>query len=508
MRATLLAAGLTLPLLGGCAVHQVGDWDRPDVDVPTAYAAAPVDAAPARPALDPWWREFKDAGLDEAMRQAEIGNLELRQAWARIDQALAAARIQGAELFPEVGLEGGAIRQQIRDESGTNAQAGVGTGFGVFGPVQSDPDFSINEVFVSIGLTYEIDLWQRVYSATKSAELQFQASRQDLEETALLLSGLVFEAWYNAKEQLALLALLREQLQISEQLLELTELRFGQGLGTAVDVLQQRQQVAGTRAEIPPAEAALAVSMNQLAVLVGQPPGTLKDLMPDAKVGTLPPLPELGAPANLFTMRPDLKAAMLRVRASDFEVASAVAELLPRLVIDLSYDWRAVDPVTFFNQQIGSIVGNVFQPLFDAGRRLNEVRRRKAIVDEQLAFFGQVYLEALQEVENALSQEKHQIEFIKRLETQEQFSQETLNETRSRYANGLIAYTDVLLAVATLQEVQVRLVGARVDLLLFRSQLYRALGGRWMERLTPPAGKLSATAGGVDSSNKMNLSTK
>jgi len=499
-----------LPLLGGCAVHQVGDWEHPDVEVPAAYSAA-VAADPKnmeRPAMDPWWLEFKDPGLNKVMAMANVNNLELRQAWARIDQALATARIQGAELLPEVSGEVGANRQQIRDESGS-PQSGVlaGPGFGI--PIQTDPDSSSNQVFVSVGLTYEIDLWQRIYSATKAQELRYQATRQDMEETALLLSGMVFEAWYEAKESRALLSLLEEQLEVSERLLELTELRFGQGQGTAVDVLQQRQQVAGTRAEIPPARAQRDVAMNQLAVLVGKPPGTIQELMPDDKLGTLPEFPKLGAPANLFRTRPDLKAAMLRLKAADYEVASAVADMLPRLVIDLSYEWRAVDPITFFNQQIGSIAGNIFQPLFDGGRRLNEVKRRKAIVDEQLAFFGQEYLTALQEVENALSREKHQIEFIKRLETQEQFAESTLNETRSRYSNGLIAYTDVLLAVATLQDVQTRLVSARVDLLLFRSQLYRALGGRWMSRLQPPAQLASDPPAGNDNpTSNVNFPTK
>lgn len=496
-----------LSLLGGCAVHQVGDWDRPDVAVPEVYAYQPGITS-GQPALDPWWREFNDPGLDRAMALAKVGNLDLKQAWARIDQALAQARVQGAELFPAVDLDVGASRDQIRDESGGGGSVGTGAGGIPFFTQNDVTESSSNRVFVSVGLSYEIDLWQRVFSAAKAAGLQYQASRQDMEETALLLSGLVFESWYTAREQMALLALLREQLRVSEQLLELTELRFGQGQGTAVDVLQQRQQVAGTRADIPPAESSLAVAMNQLAVLLGQPPGTLGELMPDAKLGTLPPMPQVGAPANLFALRPDLKAAMLRLRAADYEVASAVADQLPRLVIDLSYEWRAVDPITLFNQQIASVLGNIFQPLFDGGRRANEVRRRKAVVDEQLAGFGQAYLEALQEVENALVQEKHQIEFIKRLETQQSFAESTLNETRSRYANGLIAYTDVLLAVSTLQGTQQRLVGARTDLLLFRSELYRALGGRWMNQWRAPSPEKDVTTGNATAGGGVNLSTK
>ena len=151
--------------------------------------------------------------------------------------------------------------------------------------------------------------------------LSIRASRQDLEASALLLTGSVVDVWFILQEQKALLALLQEQIEISQELLDLTEVRFGVGAGSAVDVLQQRQQLEATRAEIPIVRSRLNTAYNQLAVLLGTTPGALDTRIPDGVLPDLPPFPQLGEPATLLVSRPDLRAAQLRLQAADFRVA-------------------------------------------------------------------------------------------------------------------------------------------------------------------------------------------
>ena len=96
-------------------------------------------------------------------------------------------------------------------------------------------------------------------------------------------------------------------------------------------------------------------------------------------------------------------------------------------------------------------------------------------------------LQALQEVEDALIQERKQAEFLIELERQVQLARDTLREARMRYANGLSDYLPVLAALESLQTVERSLITAKRQLLSFRVQLYRALGGTWTVALQPPA---------------------
>jgi outer membrane protein TolC len=101
-------------------------------------------------------------------------------------------------------------------------------------------------------------------------------------------------------------------------------------------------------------------------------------------------------------------------------------------------------------------------------------------------------LRALQEVEDALIQERKQAEFLMELDRQVALARDTLREARMRYANGLSDYLPVLAALEALQTVERSQIVAERQLLSFRVQLYRALGGTWtvvLEQAAPPSGK-------------------
>ncbi len=94
-------------------------------------------------------------------------------------------------------------------------------------------------------------------------------------------------------------------------------------------------------------------------------------------------------------------------------------------------------------------------------------------------------LEAVREVEDALIQESKQREFLTSIELQIELADATLRQAKLRYANGLSDYLPVLTAVQALQRLQRVEVTARRQMISFRIQLYRALGGSWPEELAP-----------------------
>ena len=470
------AALLVLVVMAaGCSPYRVRSLNRPEVPVSNTYH----HALDGERVIGQWWQEFNNPALDTTVESALDNSLDLRQLWSRLSQAYAQARIEGAEAFPWVDLSGGAARthQVDRDpQDPFGGRAGSSTRI-----------THTNRYFVSTGLSYEIDVWKRIAARRRAATLEYQASRQDLEAGALFLTGSVVDVWFILQEQKALLALLQEQIEVSQELLDLTEVRFGVGTGSAVDVLQQRQQLEATRAEIPIVRSRLNTAYNQLAVLLGTAPGGLDTRIPDGVLPDLPPFPQLGEPATLLVSRPDLRAAQLRLQAADFRVATAVAERLPRLVLDLSYEFSARSFSTVFRQEVGSLVGNLVAPVIDGGRRRNQVVRHKALTQELLDRFGQQYLQALLEIEDALARERFQVELIANLESQIGLAQSTLQESQSRYVHGLINYVRVLLAVQSLQGLQRRLISEKRRLLSNRAGLYRALGGHWTNELTAPA---------------------
>jgi outer membrane protein TolC len=83
-------------------------------------------------------------------------------------------------------------------------------------------------------------------------------------------------------------------------------------------------------------------------------------------------------------------------------------------------------------------------------------------------------------VEDALALERKQREYVEALDRQSELARETLDRSRERYANGLIDYLPVLTALTASQRIEREVLSARRQLLSYRVQLYRALGGEWM----------------------------
>src|SRR5271166_420696 len=121
---TMLQSVCLMVPLGGCLLTDKPD---PGLDIPQAYDRAPRDPALAEAALPPldWWRGFRSHELIELIEEARASNLDIAAAVARIVQADAQARVAGAPLLPNVGLNGSATH--ARSSQGTAGGSGGGS---------------------------------------------------------------------------------------------------------------------------------------------------------------------------------------------------------------------------------------------------------------------------------------------------------------------------------------------------------------------------------------------
>ena len=119
----------------------------------------------------------------------------------------------------------------------------------------------------------------------------------------MTLAAEVTDTWFGWVAQQAQLQLLEKQLETNSTYLELIEVRFAEGLATAVDIYNLRQQVEQSRSQLEDAQRLAQVLRNRLAVLLGKTPGELK-LAGDATLPDLPALPATGVPAELLKTGP------------------------------------------------------------------------------------------------------------------------------------------------------------------------------------------------------------
>lgn len=460
---------LALPCLIGPIVACRGPVDAPEslveIEAPEAFSAESRTLGEQTRA--PWWQSFGEPSLDAAVDAVLDGSLELEQAWRRLAQADASAAAAGAARIPTIDLSGTVQKLEIDQRGGTGAQI----------PIRLGETYSVGP-----SLSYELDLFGRIGAAANSARFAAAATEADAQATALALSGRATDAWLTSVENRALRRLIEGQVETGEQLLKLTRTRFGNGAGSALAVLQQQRLLESTKAELPRATGAVERAEHQLAVLAGKSPKSHVVNAPDALPG-LPPLPAMGTPIDLLEQRPDLRAAYLRVKSGDRDVATAIAARYPRLSLSASYSFDANEVSAIFDRTITSIVGSLAAPLIDGGSRRAEVRRARARLDETVLALRQAFLVAVQEVEDALSNEQRGVERLEALERQRAFAVEEVEQARRRYAGGVDTYLQVLTAVQNRQALDRLMIAERAAVIRSRTQLLRALGGAWTQDL-------------------------
>ncbi len=463
-RSKILTLGAVAVVMApGCTVlHNAEREPAPAVPLPQSFS---IEAA-AQNAEARWWMSFEAPELDEAIDLALQGNLGLAQAFTRLDQAKAALDGAAGGYWPTVTAEASTSRARL-----------------FFNPMV--PALTSAQHNASIAATYEVDLWGRVHSLKNAAELDYVATNYDVQAAVMSLTAQVAQTWFQLQDKIASEALLLEQVKRNETQLELMELRFGQGLANAVDVFQQRQALAASKTQLPPVRGAKIGLRNSLSVLLGRMPGSGLPKM-SAEIPALSALPALGVPADLVSQRPDVKSAQVRVAAADYRVGAALADRFPTLRLTASAGLRAFDIADLFDDWLWNLVGGIAGPIFDGGRLAANQRLAQAKLQDRVAGYAQVVLSAFSEVEDALAGEAHQTLYIEALAAQLDVARMTEQEAYVRYVNGLSEYLPVLTALREVQALERVQIGAHTQLLTYRIQLCRALGGSWMSEVAAP----------------------
>ncbi|MCP4662730.1 MAG: TolC family protein, partial [bacterium] len=185
----LFAVVVATALLAGCAVYSPRTELEPGIELQGSFYDTGVEAP------DPWWEDFDDPELTRLVEATLDDNPSLRMAWSRLDQMRAVARAAGAGRYPNAELA----------LSGERRKLGGG---------QSPQDDAVDTRLASLTVGYQVDLWKRIRNRRQAALYDQQSSRQDLEATALALTGAAGELWYGIAAEQATLQLLDEQLAV------------------------------------------------------------------------------------------------------------------------------------------------------------------------------------------------------------------------------------------------------------------------------------------------------
>ena len=505
--AVLLAAALPI---AACTVGP--DFDRPAPwyspaswfeGGPAKVAASEVVAEPVDPQ---WWTLFRDPELTSLVTRVAAANLDVRVATVRLAESRASLGIARADQFPQSNGNASYTREQQSAKGvigllgGGSSRSSATASNGLGGTQGGIPNTSLTAPFnlfqYGFDASWEIDFWGRVRRNVESVDAQLLASAEARRGAALIAMAEVARDYIQLRGAQRSIQITKSNAATAASSLKLTQERAAGGLTTDLDVANAAAQLASTQAQIPTLEIQLSQFTNAIALLLGEPPHSLQAELATPK--PVPPVPRhvpIGFPSELARRRPDIRQAEALLHAATATIGVAIGDFYPRVTLSGSLAIQAVNASDLGNWAANTygIGPSITIPIFQGGRLVRTLELRRAQEQEAAINYQRTVLQALHDVDNALTAYDGEQRVRALLEQALAQNRRAVVLARQRYTDGLADFLSVLDAersqLASEQQLANSVTAISTDLV----QIYKSLGGGWETDFPVPPSPRSPT---------------
>jgi NodT family efflux transporter outer membrane factor (OMF) lipoprotein len=452
MRRTCIMVALVGSLsLAGCGLMRT-HYTRPEVDSPPSY---PHATAIATASLDRWWQRFGDPQLDALVAEALTRNADL---------ALAVLNVRAAQFQAHLAV--------------INPIVSAGYTYDYSAPlkrtVPPTPATKLHSLTASV--SYEVDLWDQLTALKDAARWEARATEEDRQSAALALIGTTVNLYYQLADLNYRIELSDRSIAYTTRTLELVQVLRVAGGVTALETAEAEQSLASQRAT----QAALIEQRvelrNTLTVLLNGTPwpeNQERVAVPDDP----PPPVAADLPAALLNRRPDLRAAEMRLRETLAQTDATRLSFYPNLSLTGSLGTASTGLSELASNPLGSLAATLSVPFIQLNQAKFATRLARTQYDKAVVSFRKTLLQALIDVDNALSAHTQLSEEAAQLEGSLESAKRAERLYQIRYRAGAVPLQAWLDAQETRREGEIALAGNRLSRLQNYATLCEALGG-------------------------------
>ncbi|MEG2184846.1 MAG: efflux transporter outer membrane subunit [Cloacibacillus sp.] len=457
-----------------------GEWTQMAQIYPVPAVSNDISEVLTPEVLAGWWDSFSDPEMTKLILRSLENNRNIAAARAKVNEARATLGISRSTLLPWLDSK------NFWNDSRTPAAAG-GTG--------SDS----NIYKLGIDASWELDIFGGNRQKVKAQQATLEAQYAALYSTWTTLASEVAVNYISLRTLQERLTIANYNLGLQMSTVEIQQSKVDSGLSDSLALKQAQYTMQQTKASIPNIEAAIEQTLNGLAILTGEVPGTLH-----AELAAKAPIPQLaakeliGIPANAIRQRPDIRQAERQLVAQMARKKSAQADLWPKFSLIGSIGTEAGNWGGLFTgpAKLYSFMPQISWPIFHAGAIRNNIKVQGAIQEQLLAAYEQTVLGAVGEVRNALSANVQEYQRNESLRLGKEAAQVALDVANDKYANGLVDFTNVISAQTALTLLSEEYAVSQGQISSNAVQLFKALGGGWRpmeeaEKALSEAAKLS-----------------
>jgi NodT family efflux transporter outer membrane factor (OMF) lipoprotein len=424
-----------------------------------------------------WWVIYNDPELNDLEDKLNIDNQTIKVYFENFMQARAIVAETRSQLYPSLTAAPSFTRSRASANQSSTPSAATGR--------------TNSLTVLGLDASWEPDLWGRVRNQISEAQYNAQVSAADLEGERLTEQASLAEYFFEIRGQDALIAVYQKTVADDQKALDLTRSQYETGVGSQIAVVEAQNTLQNAHSTLTNLGVARAQYEHAIATLTGADPSTFS--IPVKSLNASVPAVPIGVPSQLLERRPDIAASERTMASANAAIGVATAAFYPNftLTTDGGLESGTLKHLFDISSRFWSLGGSASETIYDGGLRRAAVMQYQAIYNGDVASYRQTVLNAFQQVEDALADERILSQQIQEQEQAEKSAQQVVDLETARYETGVDPYIDVVTAQTTLLADQQTLATLHTQVMTASVQLIEALGGGWDNTQLPTPQQVS-----------------
>lgn len=406
---------------------------------------------------DKWWQEFNDEKLNELILSALANNSDLLIALNNLERARIQMNLSKIEFLPNSTLSGASTKNKANaNENNSHSLSG--------------------------SASWEIDLWGRVRNSARAGIASFKASQYDYENAKLSIITSVANTYFTLVSLQNQEQILKDSLASYEETLSYRKAEYESGNVDELVYSQAKASVDDAKSQLVSLQDSLISTRTALALLAGKDTsfilnGDLIQTTPGDEISA-PTIPS-GLGADILERRPDVAAALKRLKAANAQIGVSIANFFPKISLTgvLGYASPEFDRLIVNEAKNWSYGGSLVMPLLDFGRTYQNTKIAYKDQNASLLNYDKTLKTALGEVHDALKLRQNASEKLKASRNLRDSWQKVFMLTKARFKEGYSTHLEYLDAQRGLLSARLSYAKARLGIANAVVEVYKALGG-------------------------------
>ena len=409
-----------------------------------------------------FFTRFNDDYLFQYVNEAIDNNHNAKQATIRVEEYRQGVKSQFANELPSFSVAANYL--------------------GIHSP-KFNPNLSVskNAFVLPFIVNYEADFLLKNRDKTKSAKKSYEMSKFDEQSVYLALLTDVATVYTNILEYDKLIEEQEKIVENYNQILNDANKKLARGVINTTELNNSTSKLEDANITLENLLKQREILLMQFAVLIGRSADGTNSIergsIDNFEYNDVIPSE---IESDVIFSRPDVKRAEAGLEKAKIDIRVARKEFLPRFNITGIWAFNTIAPGSFFSWEtsLAALVAGATQDLFTGGRKIANLKYKKAKYEELFEQYRQTDLEAVKEVNTSLCIIKHDTEVENK--TKEKFLLETknLNNADKMLNRGVISKTQYINSENMYINKDMDLTKARTRRLVNYYTLYKTVGGK------------------------------